>query len=89
MTQKPTPWGKIIFILWLSAAVMALFIWKYNASKPQSANEELAHVPPILEPIYNVLGVEMWLVFGAVAALLFAVGGIKALTGKNEFDDDE
>ncbi len=87
MHERPKPWGKITIILWISASVMALFIWKYNDSKPQSGEEELVHIHPILEPIYNVLGMEMWLVFGAVAAILFAVAGIKAVAGKSEFDE--
>lgn len=87
MIDKPKPWGRIIIVLWMSAAIMAIFIWKYNDSKPKSPDETLVHVHPILEPIYNVFGVEMWLVFGGIAAVLFAIGGIKALAGKSEFED--
>jgi hypothetical protein len=87
MSSRPKPWGKITVILWISAAVMALFIWKYNDTKPASG-EQLAHVHPILEPFYNIFGPKMWLVFGAVAAILFAAAGIKAVAGKPSFDDE-
>ena len=86
MSDRPTPWGKIFIILALAAGVMGLFVWKYQKTL-DAADGELVHLPPILKPFYNALGVEMWLVFGAVAALLFAGVSIKAVLGKADFDD--
>ena len=86
MSDRPKPWGKIFIILALSAGVMALFVWKYQNTLA-NAEGELVHLPPILKPFYNALGVEMWLVFGAVAAILFAGVSIKAVLGKPDFDD--
>lgn len=87
MNTKVTPWGKILVILLISAGVMGLFFWKYQNTLAD-AEGELVHLPPILRPFYNALGVEMWLVFGAVAALLFAGVSIKAVMGTRHFDDE-
>lgn len=81
------PWGKIFTILLMSAAVMGVFVWKYLDTMKDKAAGQIAHVPSILEPFYNLLGEKMFLAFGAVAALLFAVVGLRAVAGRADPED--
>jgi hypothetical protein len=81
------PWGKIFVILLMSAAVMGAFVWKYLDTMADKAGGQIAHVPSILEPFYNLLGEKVFLVLGAVAALLFAVVGLRAVAGRPDPED--
>jgi hypothetical protein len=85
--MTPKPWGKIFAILAMSAAVMGIFVWKYLDTLKDSKAGNIGHLPSVLKPLYNVLGEEMFLVFGAVATLLFAAVGLKAVMGRPSDDD--
>ena len=84
--MTPKPWGKIFIILAMSAGVMGIFVWKYLDTLEDKVGQ-IGHIPSVLKPVYNVLGEEMFLVFGAVAALMFAVVGIRAVIGKPDIEE--
>ena len=83
------PWGKIFTILLISAGIFSIFVWKYLDTMRDYAADDgrIYHVPAILQPFYDVLGEKMFLVFGAVAALLFAGVSLKAIAGRPKLDD--
>ncbi len=84
--MTPKPWGKIFIILAMSAGVMGIFVWKYLDTLERKVGE-VGAIHPVLKPVYDVLGEEMFLVFGAVAALLFAVVGIRAVIGRPDIEE--
>ena len=87
--MTPKPWGKIFVILLLSAAIMGAFVWKYMGAMEDKAGGVIGHVPAVLKPLYGIFEEKLYLVLGAIAALLFAGAGIKAVAGKSDFSDSE
>ena len=83
--MTPKPWGKILTILAMSAGVMGVFVWKYMDTL-KDETDHLGHLPSILKPFYKLFGEEMFLVFGAVATLMFAGVGLRAVLGKSDID---
>jgi hypothetical protein len=87
--MEPTyrPWGKIFIIVLLSAGVMGVFVWKYLDTLEDSEAGVVGHVPQVIMPLYDIFGEALFLIIGAVAALLFLVGGLRAVAGRPSIDD--
>ncbi len=83
------PWGKIIAILLMSAGIMGAFVWKYlQTMDAATAGDGLTvQVPAVVKPLYDMFGEKLFLVIGAVAAILFAVVTLKVVVGKPKADD--
>ncbi|MCP4678624.1 MAG: hypothetical protein GY854_24550 [Deltaproteobacteria bacterium] len=77
------PWGKIIAILMISAGIMGVFVWKYlqTIDVAGSRDDLTVQVPAVVQPLYNIFGEKLFLVIGAVAAILFAAVSLKAVVG--------
>lgn len=86
--MKPKPWGKIFIILSMSAAIMGLFVWKYIDTLNDKKDGVICHVPAVLRPLYDNFGEKLYLVLGGLAAVLFAAAGLRAVSGKSDFDDE-
>ena len=84
--MAPKPWGKIVIILLMSAGIMGVFVWKHMDNLKYKT-DYIAHIPSVLKPIYDIFGDATFLVIGAVATLMFAGVGLKAVMGKPSFDD--
>jgi hypothetical protein len=83
---RPKPWGKIFIILSLSAAVMGLFVWKYLDTLSDKKDGVIGHVPVVLKPLYDIFGEKLYLVLGGLAAVLFLLAGLRAVSGKSDFE---
>jgi len=83
------PWGKIIAILVISAGIMGVFVWKYlqTMDAAQAGDGLTVQVPAVIKPLYDLFGEKLFLVIGALAAILFAVVTLKVVIGRPEFDD--
>ncbi len=89
MNMTYRPWGKIIVILMLAAGIMGVFVWKYldTMAAAGSGDGLTVRVPPFVQPLYNIFGEKMFLVIGAIAAILFAVVTLKVAVGTPKIDD--
>ncbi|MCP4605589.1 MAG: hypothetical protein GY847_34550 [Proteobacteria bacterium] len=83
------PWGKIIVILLMSAGIMGAFVWKYLQTMDAAAAGDglTVQVPAVVKPLYDMFGEKLFLIIGAVAAILFAVVTLKAVVGRPKADD--
>ena len=83
------PWGKIIAILIMSAGIMGAFVWKYLQTMDAAAAGDglTVKVPAIVQPLYNVFAEKLFLVIGAIAAILFAAVTLKVVVGRPKMDD--
>ncbi len=84
--MTPKPWGKIFVILLMSAGIMALFVWKYLNTMADKEGGIIGHVPPVLMPLFNIMGEKLYLLLGAVATALFLGVGLKAVSNKPDTD---
>ena len=87
METSYRPWGKIFTIIVLSAGVMGVFVWKYLDTLEDAEAGVVGHVPEIVMPLYKVFGEELFLVLGAIAAILFLAGGLRAVMGRPVGDE--
>ena len=85
--MTPKPWAKIFVILLMSAGIMGLFVWKYLDTMADMGNGVIGHVPPVLKPLYDIFKEKLYLVLGGLAALLFLVGGLMAVSNKSNPED--
>jgi hypothetical protein len=78
------PWGKIVVILILAAGIMSAFVWKYLQTMDAAtvADNMTVQVPAVVKPLYDIFGEKLFLVIGAVAAILFAVVSLKVAVGR-------
>lgn len=83
------PWGKIFAILIIAAGIMGAFVWKYMQTMEAATRSEkmVAQVPAIAKPLYDIFGEKLFLVIGAVAAILFAVVSLKVVVGRPRLDE--
>ncbi len=87
MTYRP--WGKIIVILIMTAAIMGVFVWKYmdTMAAAEAVKGQTVSVPALLQPLYDLFGEKLFLVIGGVTSGLFAIASLKAVLGKPKIED--
>ena len=83
------PWGKIFAILVMAAGIMGAFVWKYFQTMDAASVGDgmTVKVPGIVQPLYDIFGEKLFLVIGAVAAILFAAVSLKVVVGKPKMDE--
>jgi heme/copper-type cytochrome/quinol oxidase subunit 2 len=83
------PWGKIFAILLIAAGIMGAFVWKYMQTMGAATMAEnmKVQVPAVVKPLYDLFGEKLFLVLGAVAAILFAAVSLKVVLGRPREED--